>query len=217
MSRRRRSSTATNTRGRGNGEAHGVVEMMKLMTKLQNGNHNAPPPGGNDNGPNPQGTGDQATWLNLREKFVRLKPPQFEGSTNPLVVDKWKEDIDKIFMSIKCTPIQRQQLVVNTLTYAQFCERFDARYFPATVRRKKIKEFADLEQVYLQYFGHFMTPDDDKSFRKFENGLGGHIRGKVINHCFPTFQQVMDGARATEADWLRNREAKHRTSSIGRQ
>ncbi|KAI3984779.1 hypothetical protein MKX01_039396 [Papaver californicum] len=199
MSRRRGASTATNTRGRGNGEAPDVVEMMRLMTDAmtnqnaaitaliqnQNGNHNAPPV-----------ARDQATWLNLLEKFVRLKPPQFEGSTDPLVVDKWKEDIDKIFVATRCTPVQRQKLVwwknasirldENTLTYAQFCERFDARYFPATVRHKKIKEFADLEKVQpmlvddyldryisLQRFGHFITLDEDKSARKFENGLGG--------------------------------------------
>ncbi|KAI3907772.1 hypothetical protein MKW98_008449 [Papaver atlanticum] len=249
-----------NTRNTGNGEAPDVVEVMRLMTQTltttmdnqsasltaliqnQNGNHNAPPPppGGDDNG-NPPGGGEKAAWLNLLEKFVRLKPPQFEGSSDPLVVDKWKEDIDKIFMSMRCTPVQRQQLVVfqlsgeerkwwmnsamgldqNTLTCAQFCERFDARYFQVTVRHKKIKEFADLEQVKhmivddyldcyisLQRFGYFMTHDEDKSARKFENGLGVHIRGQGISYCFPTFQQVVDSARATEADWLRNKETK---------
>ncbi|KAI3964159.1 hypothetical protein MKW92_019377 [Papaver armeniacum] len=118
----------------------------------------------------------------------------------------------------------------NTLTYAQFCERFDARYFPATVRHKKIKEFADLEKVKpmlvddyldryisLQRFGYFMTPGEDKSARKFENGLGVHIRSQAINHCFPMFQQVVDNVRATEADWLRNREVKQQTFGTARQ
>ncbi|KAI3891534.1 hypothetical protein MKW92_000244 [Papaver armeniacum] len=203
-----------NTRNNGNGKAPDVVKMMRLMTQTlttatanqtaaltaliqnRNGNHDVPPPppGGNANG-NPQGDGEQAAWLNLLDKFVRLKPPQFEGSYDPLVVDKWKEDIDKIFVAMRCTPIQRQLVVFqlsgesrkwwmnsamgldqNTLTYAQFCDRFDARYFPATVRNKKIKEFADLEQVKpmlvddyldryisLQLFGYFLTPDEDKS------------------------------------------------------
>ncbi|KAI3964157.1 hypothetical protein MKW92_019375, partial [Papaver armeniacum] len=64
-------------------------------------------------------------------------------------------------------------------------------YFPTTLRHKRIKEFADLEQVKpilvddyldryisLQYFGYCMTPDEDKSARKFENGLGVHIRSQ---------------------------------------
>ncbi|KAI3845801.1 hypothetical protein MKW92_051214 [Papaver armeniacum] len=257
-----------NTRNNGNEEAPDVVEMMRLMTQTltttmtnqtaaltaliqnRNENHNAPPPppGVNAN-VYPPGGGEQAVWLNLLEKFVRLKPPQFEGSSDPLVVDKWKEDIDKIFVAMRCTPFQRQQLVVfqlsgearkwwinstmgldlNTLTYAQFCERFNARYFPATVRNKKIKEFADLEQVKpmlvddyldryisLHRFGYFLTPDEDKSARKFENGLGVHIRGQVIIHCFPTFQHVVDSARATEADWLRNKETNRRNFSTAR-
>ncbi|KAI3981209.1 hypothetical protein MKX01_041348 [Papaver californicum] len=139
----------------------GMTNQTAAITALiQNhyGNHNAPPPppGGNANCPNPQGTRAQATWLNL-----------LKNSTDPLVVDKWKEDFDKIFVAMRCTPVQKQQLVVlqlsgetrkwwknatiwldeNTLTYAQFCERFDARYFPSTVRHKKIKKFVDLEQV----------------------------------------------------------------------
>lgn len=79
----------------------------------QNGNHNAPPPlppGWNDN--NHQGGGAQAEWMNLLEKFIKLKPPMFEGSTDPLVVDKWKEDIYKIFVAMRCTQVQRQQLAV---------------------------------------------------------------------------------------------------------
>ncbi|KAI3856614.1 hypothetical protein MKW98_002923 [Papaver atlanticum] len=162
-----------NTQGNENGEAPNFVEMMRLMTEEmtnQTANHNAPPPPppvGNVDGHIPQGDGAQDAWLNLLEKFVRLKPPSFEGSTNSLVVDKWKEDIKKIFIAMRCTPVQRQQLAVfqlsgearnwwknasigldeNTLTYAAFCERFYTRYFPAIVRHKKIKEFVDLEQV----------------------------------------------------------------------
>ncbi|KAI3977281.1 hypothetical protein MKX01_030907 [Papaver californicum] len=124
MSGRRGASTATNNRGRRNREAPDVVEMMRLMTGNQNGKRNAPlpPPGGNTNGPNPQ------------------------------VVDKWKEDIYKKIVVMRYTLVQRKQLIVfqlwgearkwwkntaigldeNTLTYAQFYERFDAMYFPAT-------------------------------------------------------------------------------------
>ncbi|XP_026396729.1 uncharacterized protein LOC113291409 [Papaver somniferum] len=156
--------------------------------------------------------------MNLLEKFIKLKPPVFEGSTDPLVVDKWKEDIDKIFMAMRCTQVQRQQLVVfqlygearkwwnnasiglnlDTLTYIQFCERLDTRYFPATVRDKKIIEFAEVAQnrgelvddypdryIRLSRFAMFMIPDEEKSSRKFERGLGDHIRSKVVSYCFP--------------------------------
>ncbi|KAI3909532.1 hypothetical protein MKW98_013949 [Papaver atlanticum] len=242
MSGRRGTRNTRNTRGNENGEAPNFAEMMRLMTEAMtnqtavltafmqnhNGNHNAfppPPPDGNVDGHIPQGDGAQAAWLNQLDKFVRLKPPSFEGSTDPLVVDKWKEDIEKIFVAMRCTPVQRQQLAntaigldENALIYAAFCERFDTRYFPATVRHRKIKEFFDLEQVKpmlvddylnkyisLQHFAHFMVPDEDKSSRKFENSLGDHIRSKVSSHFFPTFQQVVDSARATEADWLRHR------------
>ncbi|XP_026400613.1 uncharacterized protein LOC113296522 [Papaver somniferum] len=219
MSGRRGTRNARNNQDNGNGEAPNFAEMMRLMTEEMtnqiavlmafmqnhNGNHNAPPPlppYRNVDDHIQQGDEAQATWLNLLEKFVSLKPPSFKGSTDPLVVDKWKEDIEKIFVSMR----------------SAFCERFDTRYFPAIMRHKKIKEFFDLEQVKrmlvydyldkyisLQRFAHFMVPDEDKSARKFENGLGDHIRSNVISHCFPTFQQVVDSARAIEDDWLRHR------------
>ncbi|KAI3840032.1 hypothetical protein MKW92_005029 [Papaver armeniacum] len=235
---------ASNARGNGNGEVPNFADMMRMMTETitttmtnqttailaviqnQNGNQNAPPPppGGNMNGDNQQGGEAQTEWLNLLEKFIRLKPPVFEGSPDPLVVDKWKEDIDKIFVAMRCTPVQRQQLAIfqlsgqarkwwknasvgldlDTLTYSQFCERFDVRYFPATVRNNKIKEFVEVAQlrgdlvddyldkyISLSRFTLFMIPDEEKSARKFEQGLGDHIHNKVVSHCFPTFQRVV--------------------------
>ncbi|XP_026452025.1 uncharacterized protein LOC113352419 [Papaver somniferum] len=140
---------------------------------------------------------------------------------------------------MRCTQVQRKKLVVfqlsgesrkwwnnasiglnlDTLTYIQFCERLDARYFPATVKDKKINEFDEVAQIRgelvddyldsyirLSRFARFMIPDEEKSARKFERGLGDHIRSKIVSHCFPTFQQVVESARATESDWLRNKK-----------
>ncbi|KAI3935182.1 hypothetical protein MKW98_018371 [Papaver atlanticum] len=228
---RRGARNASNARGNGNGEVPNFADMMRMMTETitaamtnqtaaitalilnQNGNHNAPPPpppGRNMNVNNHQGGGDQAEWLNLLEKFIRLKPPVFEGSPDPLVVDKWKEDLDKIFQ-----------------------ESFDVRYFPPIVRNKKIKEFVEVSQlrgelvddyldkyISLSRFALFMIPDEEKSAKKLEQGLGDHIRNKVVSHCFPTFQQVAESARATEADWLMHKETKeetHKATDNGKQ
>ncbi|XP_026410650.1 uncharacterized protein LOC113305873 [Papaver somniferum] len=219
MSGRRGTRNTRNTRGNENGEAPNFAEMMRLMTEAMtnqttiltafmqnhNRNHNAPPPpppDGNVDGHIPQGDGAQAAWMNLLEKFVRLKPPIFEGSTDPLVVDKWKEDIEKIFVAMRCIPVQRQQLAVfqlsgearnwwknasigldeKTLTYAAFYERFDTRYFPAVVRHKKIKEFVYLEQV------NPMLVDD-------------YLEKYISLQRFAHFM-VVDSSRATEAYWL---------------
>ncbi|KAI3961474.1 hypothetical protein MKX01_001210 [Papaver californicum] len=171
MSSRRRVRTAKNTRGRGNGEVSDVVEMMRLMTEVMtnqtatimaliqnhNGNNNVPPPGGNANGPDLQGTGDQTTWLKLLEKFVRLKPPQFEGSTDPLVVDKWKKDIDKIL---------RQLVVFQLLGEAR------KWWKNAAIGPMLVDDYLD-RYISLHHFWYFMTHDEDKSARKIENGLGG--------------------------------------------
>ncbi|KAI3989436.1 hypothetical protein MKX01_032538 [Papaver californicum] len=137
---RKMDRSASNDRGSGNGresykcgrddglmteEMTNKTATITALNQNQNRNHNTPPPG---------------------------------GITN---------DMDNIFVAIRCTQVQRQQLVVfqlsykerkwwkneligsdlGTLTYIQFCERLDARYFPATVRIIKIKEFIDVGQI----------------------------------------------------------------------
>ncbi|KAI3976129.1 hypothetical protein MKX01_006645 [Papaver californicum] len=208
---KKRARNASNTRGSGNGEATNVVEMMRLMTKAmknhtttntaliqnQNGNHNVTPPlGGNANGDNQQGVGAQTEWLNLLEKFIRLKPPT-------------------------------QQLDVFQLS-GEARKWWENEYFPATVITKKIEEFVDVGQIRkelvddyldryisLSRFTMFMIPDEEKSAKKFEQGLGDYIRNKVISHCFPTLQQVVE-RRAIEAGWLMHKktiEERHKETN----
>ncbi|KAI3928329.1 hypothetical protein MKW98_023930 [Papaver atlanticum] len=203
--RGRGARNASNARGNGKGKVPNFTVAITILILNQNGNHNAPPPPGeNMNDNNHQGGGPQTEWMNLLEKFIKLKPPVFECSTDSLVVDKWNEDIDKTYVAMRCTHVQRQQLVVfqlfgearkwwnnasiglhlDTLTYIQFCERLDARYYLATIRDKKINKFAEVahirgelvddyldKYIRLSQFVMFMIQDEEKSVRRFDQVL----------------------------------------------
>ena len=46
-------------------------------------------------------------------EFKRLTPPSFEGSTKPLVVEKWMTEMEKAFRVLKCAKEEK----VNYATY----------------------------------------------------------------------------------------------------
>ena len=39
---------------------------------------------------------EQEIWLRLVERYQKLRAPEFSGGSDPLVTDKWKEDMGKI-------------------------------------------------------------------------------------------------------------------------
>ena len=39
---------------------------------------------------------DQEAWLRLIERYQKLRAPKFQGGADPLVADKWKEDVGTI-------------------------------------------------------------------------------------------------------------------------
>ncbi|XP_058068425.1 uncharacterized protein LOC131217505 [Magnolia sinica] len=103
----------------------------------------------------------------LIEKFKRLKPPTFEGLSDPMEAEKWKKQIEKIFTVLGCDEEQKVTLAVFMLegeadhwwetiartieedtawTWDIFSEKFNEKYFPECVREQKAEEFISLEQ-----------------------------------------------------------------------
>ena len=101
-------------------------------------------------------------------KFKRLTPPSFEGSTEPLVAEKWLTEMDKVFRVLRCTEEEKVNYATYMLqgdaydwwrmekdkhnhdpepyTWEMFKATFYEKYFPTSVRRQKEREFIKLEQ-----------------------------------------------------------------------
>ncbi|XP_074350874.1 uncharacterized protein LOC141690121 [Apium graveolens] len=108
----------------------------------------------------------------LISEFKKLSPPIFEGSTNPLEVDKWLQEMEKIFDLLGSTDEQKVSLASYQLqgsaydwwlmekrrvegneegaaqayTWETFKESFQDKYFPKTIRVKLERDFIRLEQ-----------------------------------------------------------------------
>ena len=58
---------------------------------------------------------DQESWLHLIERFQKLRAPEFQGGSDPLTADKWKEDIDNALSYMRVDSVQRQRLAAYSL------------------------------------------------------------------------------------------------------
>uniref|UniRef100_A0A2N9G313 RNA-directed DNA polymerase n=1 Tax=Fagus sylvatica TaxID=28930 RepID=A0A2N9G313_FAGSY len=101
-------------------------------------------------------------------EFKRLTPPSFEGSTEPLVAEKWLTEMEKAFKVLKCAEEEKVNYATYMLqgdaydwwrmeedkhnhdpesyTWEMFKAAFYEKYFPTSVRRQKEREFIKLEQ-----------------------------------------------------------------------
>ncbi|KAL5570134.1 hypothetical protein UlMin_026709 [Ulmus minor] len=101
-------------------------------------------------------------------EFKRLTPPTFEGATDPLKAEKWVTEMEKAFLVVRCTDVEKVDYAAYMLqedaydwwrmvkcqhendteafTWEMFKNEFFNQYFPKSVRREKEREFSRLEQ-----------------------------------------------------------------------
>jgi len=58
---------------------------------------------------------DQEAWLRLIERYQKFRAPDFQGGSDPLVADKWREDVGNILSLMGVDPVQRQRLATFSL------------------------------------------------------------------------------------------------------
>ncbi|KAH7860345.1 hypothetical protein Vadar_012356 [Vaccinium darrowii] len=98
------------------------------------------------------------------------------------------------------------------MTWKQFEDVFNDKYFPTPVKQPMIQEFLDLKQRTLsvsQYAARFeklarhadkVVPTDEAKARRFEWGLDSTIRGIVMSQEFQTYAQVVRHALMMERE-----------------
>jgi len=109
---------------------------------------------------------DREAWLRIVERFMDLGAPEFPGSSDPLIADKWKEDVDVILSMMGVDGVQRQRLAAFrlrgdanmwykahfnekerlTVTWDEFIRRFDQRFISSAAQAGKEAELFSLEQ-----------------------------------------------------------------------
>ena len=156
--------------------------------------------------------GGQGGMSNL-QRFRAHHPPTFREGGDPLVADHWFRQIEWVLETIEITSTTtRIRLVafqlagesliwwdwvktsrnVEVMTWVDFRELFMSKFFPASARHVKAREFLNLRQgdmTVLEYVARFIELarfSDDyvatnlAKVRRFEDGLRLSIRVKIV-------------------------------------
>jgi len=109
---------------------------------------------------------DREEWLQIVEMYLKFGAPEFSGSFDPLVADKWKEDVGVILSLMGVDGVQQQRLAAfslkgdanqwykhcfseeerSTVAWDEFIRRFDQQFISSTARPGKEAELLALEQ-----------------------------------------------------------------------
>ncbi|XP_028071743.1 uncharacterized protein LOC114274072 [Camellia sinensis] len=144
--------------------------------------------------------------------------------------EAWMLGIEKLFEVFPCIEAQKVQLAAYTLedeacrwwmltrtvhqglTWDRFLELFYDKYFPQSMRDKKVTEFETLRQgnktiaeyeaqfAELARFAPHMVDTDYKKVCKFEGGLQSAILDKVNMLKLPTYVDVLERAVIAEGN-----------------
>jgi len=99
-------------------------------------------------------------------QFNKLKPPKFQGGSNPLKYEEWMRRMENLFEIMECPAHYKVALVTyqfegevvywwgtvkpregeNPITWDRLKEMMDNQYHPRDVRRMKEMEFLNLKQ-----------------------------------------------------------------------
>ncbi|XP_011627165.1 uncharacterized protein LOC105421435 [Amborella trichopoda] len=178
----------------------------------------------------------------LIERFRRLAPPTFLGHGGVEKAERWKRQVEKIFEVLHCSDEQKVRLGAIMLegdaehrwglvkqsweksgievTWENFLEAFNEKYFPDLVRERMDVEFIEQQQGGLfveqyaakfaklsRYAPHIINTEARKG-SKFERGLRPEIRERVLSANLKTFSPLVDLAIKIERDGEESRFRK---------
>jgi hypothetical protein len=161
-------------------------------------------------------------------EFLRLKPPTFAGSSNPLDADNWLRTIKRKLEAIGCPENQRVQLATRQLsrmalawwdtfsaavrdtTWAEFETAFREHHVPQGIVQLKDDEFRELTQggrsvsEYVHKFTELAryVPDDvsteTKKMARVLKGLRPELKPILASQDFLSFSHLSNKAIQVE-------------------
>ena len=170
---------------------------------------------------------------NNLQRFMAHHPPAFRGGGDPMVVDHWFRQVERILEAMEITSdAMRIRLAtfklkgeshiwwdwikvsrdLKTMTWGEFRELLMSKFFLASMRHAKSREFLVLKQgsmtvlKYIAKFTKLARFRDDyvatymAKVRKFEDGLKLSIRGKITGFLLQNIDSMVRMVMAIERE-----------------
>ena len=167
------------------------------------------------------------------QRFKAHHPPTFTGGGDPMVADHLFRQIKRILRAMEITFVTTRITLASfqlegesqiwwewvttsrdleTMTWDDFRRLFMGKYFPASARHKKAREFLELRQgpmTVLEYVAKFTelahfeddyVATDATKVRRFEDGLKLSIRGKIVGQNLQDMDSMVSTALIIERE-----------------
>ena len=167
------------------------------------------------------------------QRFKAHHPPTFTGGGDPMVADHWFRHIKRIPRAMEITSdttkislasfqLEGESQIwwewvttskdLETMTWDDFRRLFMGKYFSASARHAKAREFLELRQgtmTVLKYVARFTelarfrddyVATDTVKVRKFEDGLKLSIRGKIVGHNLQDMDSMVSTVLITKRE-----------------
>ena len=194
--------------------------------------------------------GGQRGAGDLHRNFKGMNPPKFCGSSDPDEAEHWVKEIERVFRVMQCSDQEKVLLATfqlerdarawweatevilphNPITWAEFLEHFNNKYFSDRVQEKKATEFANLKQRGLsvaeyeaqfsrlsRYAPHLIGTERMKA-KRFLNGLRPYFIKQLMPLDIHVYAKIVRKAQLLEdADEMveKMRGRKEPTANFG--
>nr|AAM01108.1 Putative Sorghum bicolor 22 kDa kafirin cluster [Oryza sativa Japonica Group] len=150
-------------------------------------------------------------------EFLRVKPPTFSSTTNPIEAHDWLHAIEKKLNLLQCNEQEKVAFVWwdnymvtrptgAEVTWTEFCHSFNKAQVPEGIVAQKKREFRSLQQgtrTVIEYLHEFnrlarYAPEDvrtdDGRQEKFLSGLDDELTNQLISRDYEDFEKLVDKA-----------------------
>ena len=170
--------------------------------------------------------------INLKRLMAHY-PPTFTGEGDPMVANHWFQQVERVLEAMEITSdatrirlatfqLEGESQVwwdwikvsrdLKMMTWREFRELFMSKFFPASARHAKTREFLELKQgsmtvleyvakfTELAHFGDDYVATNMAKVRKFENGLKLSIWGKIMGFLLQDMDSMVRTSMAIERE-----------------
>ncbi|XP_038974827.1 uncharacterized protein LOC120106053 [Phoenix dactylifera] len=151
------------------------------------------------------------------ERFRRLNPPMFDGGADPLVVETWIREVEKMFKALQYPEEVKVRLAIPMLKgNAEFWwmaieaalegedklptwEEFKKMFYDQQTDDMTVLEYAN-KFTKLGRFCPQMIEIERSKANRFEQGLRDEIRSRLSVLIFTSYGEALERALKVEAD-----------------
>ena len=212
-----------------------IYQCLRELTSIvqhHNRNNNNNHTGGAHSLAQVLGNGEENRRMIILREFLRQSPPTFQGNSNPLDADRWIRRVTKVFDGLGVAEDIKVCLAtylfdgeaddwwesvkrrrdINALTWGEFDQIFQDKYFSESVRDRMKADFLALRQGSItvveyerrftelsHYAMEFISTEANRA-KRFEQGLRPAIREKLAALKIRDYGYMVDRAALVERD-----------------